>query len=182
MASEIVSQGRAAWGRLKQGSRSWEDWKIVGAALLEGRVVAMRDARAWHPIGRAYSSALDSWLLDNRLNVPLSNRADLFTLMGMLPEVEAWRATLTETRRQRLNRPVSVLTAYPASDRDQARAGARHRAVGVKTPSSTTTANLCSGSHELVDGQPRSNADASLASDGALLLLADASIPLPNSH
>src|SRR5258705_946356 len=89
MASEIVSQGRAAWGRLKQGSRSWEDWKIVGAALLEGRVVAMRDARAWHPIGRAYSSALDSWLLDNRLNVPLSNRADLFTLMGMLPEVEA---------------------------------------------------------------------------------------------
>ena len=112
MASEIVSQGRAAWGRLKQGSRSWEDWKIVGAALLEGRVVAMRDARAWHPIGRAYSSALDSWLLDNRLNVPLSNRADLFTLMGMLPEVEAWRATLTEMRRQRLNRPVSVLTAY----------------------------------------------------------------------
>ena len=44
--------------------------------------------------------------------MPLSNRADLFTLMGMLPEVEAWRATLTETRRQRLNRPVSVLTAY----------------------------------------------------------------------
>jgi hypothetical protein len=37
-----------------------------------------------------------------------------------------------------------------------------------------------SGSHELVDSQPRSNADASLESDGALLLLAAASIPLPN--
>ena len=36
MTSEIV-QGKAAWARLKQGSRSWDDWVLVGHVLLEGR-------------------------------------------------------------------------------------------------------------------------------------------------
>jgi hypothetical protein len=51
-------------------------------------------------------------VLDDRLDVPLANRADLLTLMGMLPEVEAWRETLPETQQQHLTRPVSVLAAY----------------------------------------------------------------------
>ena len=46
MTSDIVREGKAAWGRLKQGSGTWEDWKAVGHALLEGRAIAVRYARA----------------------------------------------------------------------------------------------------------------------------------------
>jgi hypothetical protein len=41
MTSEIV-QGKAAWARLKKGSKSWDDWKTVGTTLLERRAIAMR--------------------------------------------------------------------------------------------------------------------------------------------
>ena len=127
MASEIVSQGRAAWGRLKQGSRSWEDWKIVGAALLEGRVVAMRDARAWHPIGRAYSSALDSWPAQCaavKQGRPVYADGHVARGRSLARDVDRDAAAAAQQ--------TSLGThCLPASDRDQARAGARHRAVGV---------------------------------------------------
>ena len=48
MTSEIV-QGKAAWARLKQGSRSWDDWVLVGHVLLEGRAIAMRNAGTLQP-------------------------------------------------------------------------------------------------------------------------------------
>ena len=35
MASEVVQRGREAWERLKCGSRSWDDWLLVGVALIE---------------------------------------------------------------------------------------------------------------------------------------------------
>ena len=44
MASEIVRQGQAAWRRLKRGNKTWDDWKAVGRALLEGRAIAMHNA------------------------------------------------------------------------------------------------------------------------------------------
>ena len=46
MTSDIVREGKAAWGRLKQGGGTWEDWKAVGYTLLEGRTIAMRSARS----------------------------------------------------------------------------------------------------------------------------------------
>ena len=33
MRSDIV-QGKAAWARLKKGSGNWDDWLLVGNALL----------------------------------------------------------------------------------------------------------------------------------------------------
>ena len=42
--NEIVQQGRIAWARLKKNGGNWDDWKLVGHALLEGRKTAMRDA------------------------------------------------------------------------------------------------------------------------------------------
>ena len=65
MASETVRQGRAAWERLKRGSRDWSDWKIVGAALLEGRAITMRDAGATRARGGGVG-AFSDWLINNR--------------------------------------------------------------------------------------------------------------------
>ncbi len=112
MASNTVQQGKAAWVRLKKGSRSWTDWKDVGQALLEGRAIAMRNAGADRPAGKGYTQALSSWLTDNQFRkLPPVDRTALFIVMENLPAIEAWRATLPEARRLRMNGPAAVLGA-----------------------------------------------------------------------
>jgi hypothetical protein len=69
LTSEIVREGWAAWCRLRQERAELGDWKALGAALLEGRAIAMHNAGTSHPIGHGYVQALNSWLLDNRLSL-----------------------------------------------------------------------------------------------------------------
>ena len=95
MTSEIV-QGKAAWARLKRGSKSWSDWVQVGRALLEGRTIAMRNAGTTSPAGRGYADAFSDWLIYNRFDLGSTHRAKLLIMMNILPEIEAWR----ETRRR----------------------------------------------------------------------------------
>ena len=106
--TERIRQGKAAWARLKQDSRSWNDWIVVGYALLEGRAIAIGNAG----VGQGYGPAFNSWLIDNRFNLRPSDRSALLALMGILPAIEAWRATLAETRRVRMNHPATVMRSY----------------------------------------------------------------------
>jgi hypothetical protein len=112
MTSEIVREGRAAWSRFRQGGGTWEDWKKVGYALLEGRAIAARYARPNRVGGKGYGPAFNDWLSDNRLYVPSSERTKLFRVMEMLPAIEAWRKTLPLMRRLRMNHPSAVLKNY----------------------------------------------------------------------
>ena len=112
MTSDIVREGKAAWGRLKQGGGTWEDWKAVGYALLEGRTIAVRYARPRRVGGPGYGPAFNSWLFDNRLNLPPTDRAMLFKVMEILPALEEWRETLPPIRRLRMNHPSTVLKNY----------------------------------------------------------------------
>ena len=112
METQIVQQGRAAWERLKKGRANYDDWVLVGHALIEGRKVAMRNAGCSSPAGRGYSDAFGDWLLYNRLDLKPSQRAKLFVVMGILPEVEQWHLTLTPTQRLRMNHPGVVLQNY----------------------------------------------------------------------
>src|ERR1700682_5186560 len=72
-----IAQGKAAWARLRQGSKSWDDWVLVGHALLEGRAIALRDAGAATTTGAHYSSALNDWLARNRFYLNPSQRSRL---------------------------------------------------------------------------------------------------------
>ena len=65
----------------------------------------MRNAGCSSPAGRGYSDAFGDWLLHNRLDLKPSQRAKLLVVMGILPEVEQWRLTLTPTQRLRMNHP-----------------------------------------------------------------------------
>ena len=121
MASEIVRQGQAAWRRLKRGSKSWDDWKAVGHALLEGRAIAMRNAGTTSPSGGGYSGAFNDWLTYHRFEMSPTDRAKLLVVIEILPTVEAWRATLTPLQRARLNSPGSMLHRF-------------RRATGIKPP------------------------------------------------
>src|SRR5580692_4259636 len=111
MTSDIVA-GKAAWTRLKNGSKNWQDWVQVGHALLEGRAIAMRNAGTTSPAGRGYSDAFNGWLTYNRFDTSPSHRAKLLVVMSFLPEIEAWRATLTPRQRARMNHPGAVLLNY----------------------------------------------------------------------
>ena len=111
MTSEIV-QGKAAWARLKKGSKSWDDWKTVGTTLLEGRAIAMRSAGTTSPAGRGYSDAFNEWLTCNRFDIGPSHQAKLLVAMVLLPEIENWRATLPLRQRLCLNNPGAVLFRY----------------------------------------------------------------------
>ena len=97
---------------MKKIGGNWDDWKLVGAALLEGRAIAMRNAGTTTPIGGGYSDAFGEWLTYNRFDLKPLQRAKLITVMGLLPEIEAWRATLTPFQRARLKDPGSVLLRY----------------------------------------------------------------------
>ena len=110
--NDVIRHGRAAWDRLKKGSGLWADWTMVGHALIDGRKIALHNAGIQRAHGSGYTDAFSSWMIDNNLNVPPSARAKLFTLMENLPAVEAWRANLTETQRERFNHPSAVLRNY----------------------------------------------------------------------
>src|SRR4051812_14220288 len=58
-----VTLGQAAWQRLKAASsKSWDDWKLIGAALLAGRHHAMEIAKTNKPAGKRYNEAFHFWL------------------------------------------------------------------------------------------------------------------------
>jgi hypothetical protein len=71
------------------------------------------------PAGRGYSDAFNDWLAYNRFDLKQMQRAKLLVVMGILPEIERWRATLTPLQRARTNDPGSVLRRY-------------RRAIGIK--------------------------------------------------
>ena len=67
METRIVQQGRAAWERLKKGRANYDDWVLVGHALIEGRKVAMRNASCSSPAGESTVQEKTLGLLPNPL-------------------------------------------------------------------------------------------------------------------
>ncbi|MGM4959824.1 hypothetical protein [Bradyrhizobium sp. 604_D8_N2_3] len=111
----IIRQGKAAWARLKK-DKSWEDWMSTGEALTEGREIAMYDAGTNRPEGKGYAGAFNLWLIENKFDdMDPSDRAKLFKVMELRPDIEAWRATLTRTERMKLNHPTTVLRKFEAA-------------------------------------------------------------------
>jgi hypothetical protein len=108
----IVRRGTAAWARIKK-HRNWDDWMLVGEALLVGREFAMRDANTNRPIGKGYSRAFNQFLIDSKLNdMDQADRVKLLTVMEARLEIEQWRACLGKTERMRLNHPTAVFRRW----------------------------------------------------------------------
>src|SRR5467141_2633382 len=57
----IIADGKAAWNRIKR-SKSFEDWLAIGAALIVGRKLCMREAGVDIPHGWHYSRIHKEWL------------------------------------------------------------------------------------------------------------------------
>mgnify|MGYP001417859242 CR=1 FL=1 len=103
--ARIIKQGQEAWRRLKK-SKSWNDWIMVGDALVVGRNWAMRQAGTNRPEGKGYNMAMAEWLTRNKLDdIDKSHRSRLIDCIENLGAIEEWRATLTLGQRLTWNHP-----------------------------------------------------------------------------
>lgn len=113
-AADPVELGREAWQRRKADGRNcWDDWRLIGQALLVGRKEAMRLAKKDRPAGRKYNELVGNWVqMHGFAEIDKSDRAKLLSIVEKLDEVEAWRATLTDSQRATLNHPSSIWRAW----------------------------------------------------------------------
>jgi hypothetical protein len=102
-------RGKSGVGSAQGADHQWR--------RLEGRGFAMRDAGVTSPFGAGYSRCFNDWLIFNRFDLGPEHRAKLLVVMGLLPEIEQWRATLTAAPRLRLNSPGAVLHNYRKATR-----------------------------------------------------------------
>ena len=59
-----IERGKQAWKRLKEAGRnSWEEWKLIGTALMTGREHAMAITKT-KKNGKRYSEQFNIWLRD----------------------------------------------------------------------------------------------------------------------
>jgi hypothetical protein len=105
-----VRVGQEAWTRLTN-CQSWNDWLLVGEALLLGRSECMRTAHTNKPEGRRYNEEFSDWLKANKFDgIDKSTRSRLFECLAHRAQIEAWLVTLaTNDRLKKLNHPAVVL-------------------------------------------------------------------------
>jgi hypothetical protein len=115
----ILDQGLSALRRIN-ADKSWDDWKMVGAAVRVITEAAVEQARsgAWHRNNksavRMFNGLWDHYeASDGGNHKPLSSseRTQLRFIMDH-PEVEVWRNTLDNTKRRSLNHPNAVASAW----------------------------------------------------------------------
>ena len=113
----VIDRGRQAWKNIRR-DQAFEDWLMVGRALLIGRGAAMAEAGKNTPQGKGYATAFGKWLSDNGFaDMDKGDRTRLTHIMDHEAEVIAWRNTLTLTERLRLNHPTSVWRRFEAANR-----------------------------------------------------------------
>lgn len=111
--------GQEAWKRLKAAGRtSWEDWKLIGKALMVGRQHAMEAAKTNRPVGKRYTEAFHFWLQTRGFDaIEKADRAKLLSIMVDLARIEKWREGLTEAQRTAWNHPSTVWRVSRCKDR-----------------------------------------------------------------
>lgn len=113
-----VAVGRDAWQRRKTDTATWDDWKLIGQALVVGRRQALSIANKAQPSGKQYNQAFSFWLKQHGFDdIDSADRADLFKIMDTLEEIEEWRARLTEEQRAKWNYPGVVWRVSRCVDR-----------------------------------------------------------------
>jgi hypothetical protein len=116
---DTVVRGQEAWKCLKEtGRTSWEQWKVVGKALVVGRDHALKVAKTDKPNGKRYSEAFHSWLQIHCFDaIEKADRHKLLSIMEDLDRIEKWRDGLTDAHRAAWNHPSTVWRVSRCGDR-----------------------------------------------------------------
>ena len=102
--------------RIRRGAH-WADWRFIADGLDVGRAKAMRAAGTNKPYGKAYTRAFGDWMAERpwAKNLDKPTRNHLFWVADHLSEIEAWRETLAQNERARLNHPTALKRRYDAA-------------------------------------------------------------------
>jgi hypothetical protein len=97
-------------------TRDWSDWLLIGEALVIGRQEAIDKAK--NNQGRLYNETFHNWIQHAGFaDLDKGDRGKLLNIMDDLDNVEAWRATLEQSERLRLNHPSAVWRRLKCKDR-----------------------------------------------------------------
>ena len=96
---------------------NWRDWCLIADGLAVGRVKAMRRAKTNQPRGGVYGRAFAQWMAERpwARNINKATRNHLLWVAAHRSEIEAWRETLTQRARGRMNHPTSLRRRWDAS-------------------------------------------------------------------
>jgi hypothetical protein len=107
-----IRAGQEAWKRLSSG-HAWNDWLLVGEALLAGRLEAMCTAHTNKAEGRRYNEEFGDWLRVNGFDaIEATTRKRLLKCLEHRNEIQAWRATLATNKLHELNHPGVILRRW----------------------------------------------------------------------
>jgi hypothetical protein len=115
-----------AYERIRSGQH-FRDWRFVAEGLAVGRTKAMRTSYSNQAMGSRYNKAFGEWMNARpwAKAIDKATRNHLLWLADHLAEVEAWRETLAEDQRQKLNHPSVVKRNFEQAHRieEQRKAG-----------------------------------------------------------
>jgi hypothetical protein len=110
----IIKRGQRALTELDK-DKNWHSWLQVGEAIVECRRLAMLEAGTNAPYGRGYTAAFGRLMDHYKFAERIKDKADrqkLVAIMDNLPDVEAWRATLSPDDKRRWNHPTTVFRQW----------------------------------------------------------------------
>jgi hypothetical protein len=115
--NDPISDGRAAWQRIKTNSRTaWSDWVLIARCLEVARCEVLKIALTSSPVGSRYNAEMGRWLREHDLaDVPAQTRYRCLQILKNLPAIEAWRESLSDTHRRRFNHPNCVWNHWQKS-------------------------------------------------------------------
>ena len=113
-SATIVAAGYNAWKELKR-QKTYERWLSVGRAFNIGRTICLNASGANAPKGQPYTGYFSEWLRCEGFDgVSKSERRDLFKVMENEHEITAWRESLDDDEKRRVNHPETVWRKWQA--------------------------------------------------------------------
>jgi hypothetical protein len=106
--------------RIRRGAH-WSDWMYVADGFAVGRAKAMRAAGTNQPYGKAYTRAFGEWMKERpwarEERIDKGTRSNLLWAADHRSEIEAWRETLTQGERAKMNHPTTLKRRFEAAHR-----------------------------------------------------------------
>lgn len=132
--TEIIGAGQAAWQRLRDRERrSFDDWILVGSALLLLRATAMRQAATNTPFGAKYNKIFGSLLRERGFDdIDNQQRYRAIQVVEHRQEIEQWRASLPEKKSARMNHPNPCWHGWKRSQAAGEPSAAREHVIGAR--------------------------------------------------
>jgi hypothetical protein len=108
--SDLYACARESWLRLKSNAhQTWDDYLVIGQALVAARTEKMRDLGINRPHGPRFRKAISAWLREHHLDdIPKAVRSVLIELMDHRPEVDEMMATWSPAQCADRNHPHTV--------------------------------------------------------------------------